>query len=954
MNIQAVVIPPAATPTGPRILELQDSTMKTKSSIARPFHHAVIVVSFSVMVNSAFATNGTWVGNGNGTNTGNYSDTTQWTGGTVAMGTDATATVNLNGTTGSGATTLLINTAVTLGTLQLANSSGANFGITGSSTTLTFDVTTGTPLLAVNSWYGKVYAIGTGGLTIAGIDGLKVETGSNTVRPSSGLSWTGFSGTLEISSNGGTGGWDPQAAGLMPSVNVKLAQEAGNIDFGMFGGRNQTIGGLDGTVRAFFRNNSTTVASTLTVGANDGNGTFAGTVGMTADGLTVNGGINIVKTGAGTQEFSGPILKGTATGVTTVPTVTASGGTLVLSGNNTYNGMSTVNSGAILKIAHVNALGASGSNTEITKVNSGGVLDLNGQTIAEQFGDTGSNDGFAGTGIGGAGALINSSGTAAEITGIIYGNQDWSVGGTGDIKLGTVTRRNNLNPTLTKVGAGTLTLAGTADNSYISLIANEGTVVLAKNATATIRAAVDVTIGGGTVKFDPASGTVTGGNVWGGQINGTVTLNSGTLDLNGSSGQNSRIQQLIGTGGIVTNSSSTAATLEIAARDTNLTRQFDGIIQNGVGTVALNIQTAGTLNYGRVNFLTGDNSYTGGTTNARDTLKLGHDNALGLGTVANSATIDLNGHSLANVLVNNGNGGVWTNSSATTATVSEGFNKAGAGSFVISDFTVNGTGDINWPGAIRRTNFVGTITKNGGNTLTLNGAGSNYTNMNYTVSGGTLAINLASGNFTSGTITVNSGGFLGFTLGVTTTSTNSVTLNTGAKIKVTGTPTLPSYTLITASSITGTPELDTPIPGYALVLDGNSIKLNTSSGFATWAVTNGALGQSASDDHDGDGVSNGVEYFIGGPTGNTTGFTALPGVTTVGGVHSITWTHAAGYTGTYGTDFFVETSTTLAAGSWNTESADAGGTVTISGNDVTYTFPAGPVERFVRLKVISN
>jgi autotransporter-associated beta strand protein len=124
--------------------------------------------------------------------------------------------------------------------------------------------------------------------------------------------------------------------------------------------------------------------------------------------------------------------------------------------------------------------------------------------------------------------------------------------------------------------------------------------------------------------------------------------------------------------------------------------------------------------------------------------------------------------------------------------------------------------------------------------------------------------------------------------------------------------------------------------------------------YASWTSTNGVVGQAADLDHDNDGVPNGVEYFIGGPTGNTTGFTSLPGVTTTMGSLSVTWTKAASYTGTYGTDFFVETSTTLEAGSWTTEvvSPNSGFTVVVSGNNVTFTFPAaGPAKKFARLKV---
>jgi autotransporter-associated beta strand protein len=137
---------------------------------------------------------------------------------------------------------------------------------------------------------------------------------------------------------------------------------------------------------------------------------------------------------------------------------------------------------------------------------------------------------------------------------------------------------------------------------------------------------------------------------------------------------------------------------------------------------------------------------------------------------------------------------------------------------------------------------------------------------------------------------------------------------------------------------------------FGLDADGYLTATAVAAGYSSWATANGAPGQTADLDHDNDGVSNGVEYFLGGPSGNTTGFTVLPGVVNIGGVRSVTWTMASTYDGTYGADFGVETSATLAAGSWATETL--GGNVAISGDTVTYTFPAGPVKTFARLKVI--
>ena len=93
-------------------------------------------------------------------------------------------------------------------------------------------------------------------------------------------------------------------------------------------------------------------------------------------------------------------------------------------------------------------------------------------------------------------------------------------------------------------------------------------------------------------------------------------------------------------------------------------------------------------------------------------------------------------------------------------------------------------------------------------------------------------------------------------------------------------------------------------------------------------------------------MKNGVEYFLGG-SANTTGFTSLPGVTNTAGTLSVTWTKSATYTGSYPTDFVVETSPTL-SGVWTTETL--GVNVTITGDNVKYTFPSG-TKNFVRLKV---
>jgi hypothetical protein len=124
----------------------------------------------------------------------------------------------------------------------------------------------------------------------------------------------------------------------------------------------------------------------------------------------------------------------------------------------------------------------------------------------------------------------------------------------------------------------------------------------------------------------------------------------------------------------------------------------------------------------------------------------------------------------------------------------------------------------------------------------------------------------------------------------------------------------------------------------------------SASGFDTWKTTNSATGTLAGD-HDGDGVANGVEFFLYGLNGNSTGFTSLPGIVKDPGtgVLSVTWPKGSGYTGVYPTDFVVETSETL-TGTWIAETV--GGTVTNSSTEVKYTFPMPlGAKKFVRLVV---
>ena len=153
------------------------------------------------------------------------------------------------------------------------------------------------------------------------------------------------------------------------------------------------------------------------------------------------------------------------------------------------------------------------------------------------------------------------------------------------------------------------------------------------------------------------------------------------------------------------------------------------------------------------------------------------------------------------------------------------------------------------------------LVKLGTGTQTLTGANT-YTGAT-SVNAGILAL---VGGSQQSPISVDAGASLGFTLGFPTTSTSVFDLTAGT-ISITGIPTMPSYTLISSSSgIVGIPRLEVPIPGYALMVEGSSLKLiQTYSGWAMNPAFDLATGDQGSNmDPDHDTMDNLVEFALNG------------------------------------------------------------------------------------------
>ena len=448
------------------------------------------------------------------------------------------------------------------------------------------------------------------------------------------------------------------------------------------------------------------------------------------------------------------------------------------------------------------------------------------------------------------------------------------------------------------IGAYALTVGDNDQNSsFTGVIRNSsGTVQLTKIGTGSLTLSGANTYAGGTRLSDGtlvigvnslgALGAITSSAVG----TGTLTLAGGQLTNPAGLGNRTLYNAIQ-----VTTSTSTAV------RAAGLTDLILAGPVSGSGIVDL----AGIIDSAGMR-LEGDNSAFSGTAyvsgvNVRITAAAG--SAAAAWTVDGGLQLDEVTANTFNLGALDGAGNIGSHVSAATLTLSIGaLGLDTTFSGVIADMN---TAAGNLDGASGSTIA---LTKTGSGTLTLTGANT-YTGAT-AVNGGTLSLGSAFLADTS-TVSIASGAVLNL---------NYIGTDVVAELKFAGV-TQPNGIYDSTNSggrITGTGKIQV---SAALV------------SYASWAALN-APGQTPDQVSNGDGMMNGIKYFMGA---SGTSFTANPHV--VAG--AITWPKSASFSGSYA----VQTSSDLA--NWT----DATLGVVDNGSSVVYTLPAGATKLFVRLDV---
>ncbi len=564
--------------------------------------------------------------------------------------------------------------------------------------------------------------------------GNLTKAGSNTLTLTGDSTFTGTTtiqgGTLQIGAGGTTGA----IAGSVANAGALVFNRSDNISFGGVISGTGSLAKLGGNTLTLTGNSTYTGGTsisggTLQIGNGGTTGSIAGPVANTGA-LIFNRSDN--SSFAGAMSGSGSLTK---LGV----------GTLTLSGPNTHTGGTTISGGTLevglygsLKgnIVNNGVLAFNAQNTNMTATvdgvisGSGSLLKSGGGAGTHTVVLTGANTYTGDTSISAGVLSIGNGGTTGSIVGNVVNNATLAFNRSDDTSFAGIISGSG---GVTKSGAGTLTITG--NNSYTGTTTISGGALQIGNGGTTGWIAGNFS--GGTLIFNRSDDIATSKSIsstlvkqgagtltYTGQKFGNVVVSDGTFQVGDGGTQGSISANITNNAAVVFNRS-----------DNTL---FGAYTMSGSGSLT-------KLGTGML-MLTGNNTYTGGTTISNGTLQIGQGYAFGsiVGNVTNNAALVFNRSDNITFAGAIGGSGSMTKQGANTLTLTGANTWSGGTTLAGGTLVFAGAGNSSLAGAIDGSGGLG---KSGAGVLTLGGA-SSYTG-GTNITGGTLKLD-GSLNGTSG------------------------------------------------------------------------------------------------------------------------------------------------------------------------------------------------------------